>query len=103
MVTVATAGFGAVTIDRDFLADKAQRLGRLGSLLQRHQGGELGVGLELLLDLSELHELLRELVGVERTGRVLVLELRREQRQEGLEIAGNRVRIDARRGRARGR
>jgi hypothetical protein len=43
------------------------------ALLQRHQGCELGVGLELLLDLGEFHQLLGELVGVERTGRILVL------------------------------
>ena len=42
--------------------------------------------LELLLDAGELHELLGELVGVERIERVLVLQLRRQQRQKGLEI-----------------
>ena len=42
--------------------------------------GRLFVGLELLLDAGELHELLGELVGVERIERVLVLQLRRQQR-----------------------
>ena len=54
--------------------------------LQRNERGQLVVLLELLLDLRELHELLGELVGVERVERVLVLELRRQQCQEGLEI-----------------
>ena len=43
----------------------------------------------MLLDPGELHELLGELVGVERIERVLVLELRGQQRQKGLEIAGD--------------
>ena len=65
--------------------------GVLRGLLQRDQRGELVVGFELLLDLRELHELRGELVGVERIERVLVLELRGEQRQEGLEVAGDGV------------
>ncbi len=73
-------------VDRDGLADEHQRLGRLRGLLDLHQRGELIVGLELLLDLRELHELLGELVGVQRIERVLVLQLRGQQQQEGLEI-----------------
>ena len=50
--------------------------------------GELIVGLELLLDAGELDELLGELVGVQRIERVLVLQLRRQELQEGLEVSG---------------
>ena len=67
-------------------ADKASAVRRLRGLLQRNQRGELIVLLELLLDLRELHELLGELVGVQRIERVLVLELRRQQLQEGLKL-----------------
>ena len=35
------------------------------------------------------HELLGELVGVERIERVLVFQLRRQQLQEGREVAGD--------------
>ena len=72
-------------------------------LLQRNQRGELVVRLELLLDLRELHELLGELVGVERVERILVLELRGQQLQEGLEVAGDGLAIDADRAGLRGR
>lgn len=47
------------------------------------------MGFHLLLDLRELHELLRELIGVEWVQRVLVFQLRRQQLQECSEIAGN--------------
>ena len=40
-------------------------------------------GLHLLLDAGELHELLGELIGVERIERVLVFQLRGQQLQEG--------------------
>ena len=104
MLTVAGGGLGhrrdsrwRVPLDSgavapstaDRLADELERGGVLRGLLQRDQRGELVVGLELLLDLRELHELRGELVGVERIERVLVLELRGEQRQEGLEVAGD--------------
>jgi len=59
----------------------------LGGLLQRDQRGQLIVGLELLLDRSELHQLLSELVGVQWIERILVLQLRRQQCQEGLKVS----------------
>ena len=70
----------------------AQRLGRLRGLLQRDQRRQRVVGVELLLDAGEFDQLLGELVGVERIERVLVLQLRRQQRQEALEIAGDLLR-----------
>ena len=76
-------------VDHGGLADEAERLGRLRGLLKRYQRGELVVGLELLLDGSKFDQLLGELVGVQRIQRVLVLQLRGQQRQEGLEIAGD--------------
>ena len=63
-------------------AEEAHRGGRLRRLLQLDQRGELLVHVDLLLDLGELHELLGELVGVERFERVLVLQLRGQQPQE---------------------
>ena len=83
-----------VAVDRHGLTDILERLGRLRGLLQRHQRGKLVVGLELLLDLGELHELGGELVGVERIERVLVLELRREQFRNVWKFAGDRVGFD---------
>jgi hypothetical protein len=77
------------------LPDIAERLRRLRRLLQRDQGLELCVRLELLFDLCELHELLRELVGVQRIERVLVLQLRGQQLQEGGEVARERSRTVA--------
>ena len=65
-----------------------QRLRRLCGLLQRYQRGQLIVGLELLFDAGELHELLGELVGVQRIERILVLQLCREQRQKRLKVSG---------------
>src|SRR6185312_3701610 len=47
---------------------------------------EILVGVDLLLDPGELYQLLRELVGIHRRQRILVLQLRCEQRQEGVEI-----------------
>ena len=46
-----------------------------------------------MFDAGELHELLGELVGVERIQRILVLELRGEQRQKGLEVIRNSRRL----------
>ena len=43
---------------------------------------------DLLFDRSELHQLIGHLVGVQGVGRRLVLQLRRQQRQEGIEIPG---------------
>src|SRR6185312_5339323 len=71
------------------LADELQRLRRLRGLLQRNQRRQRVIGLELLLDAGELDELLGELVCVERVERVLILKLGRQQREEGLEIAGD--------------
>jgi hypothetical protein len=73
-------------VDRDVAADIDQRLRRLGALFDLHQRLQLLVRFELLLDAGKLHQLLGELVGVERIHRILVLELRGQQRQEGLEI-----------------
>jgi hypothetical protein len=42
-----------------------------------------------LFDAGKLHELCGKLVGVERIERVLILQLRRQQRQEGLEVVGD--------------
>ncbi len=47
------------------------------------------VGFHLLLDLRELHQLLGELIGVERIQRILIFQLRRQQLQERGEIAGD--------------
>ena len=85
---VGQRGGGARHVD--LLADKIESGGVLCGLLQRDQGAELGVGFELLLDLRERHELRGELVGVERREWVLVLELRGQQGQEGLEISRQR-------------
>jgi len=47
-----------------------------------------------LLDLSEFHQLLGELVGVERIERILIFQLRRQQLQERRKIAGDLGVID---------
>src|SRR6185295_20082386 len=57
---------------------------------------------DLLLDRGELHELLGELVGVERIERVLVLQLRGEKLQERVEVLRDR-RLDVRVAGDRGR
>src|SRR3546814_10709785 len=44
------------------------------------------------LDLAELHQLLREFVAVHRTGGILILQLRGQQREECVEIASQRRR-----------
>ena len=61
-------------------------------MTERDQRLQIVVGVDLLLDAGELHELLRELVGVHRAQRILVLQLRRQQRQERVEIAGELLR-----------
>ena len=48
---------------------------------------QIGVGVDLLLDLAVHHQLLGELVGIHRAGGILVLQLGGEQGQEGREIA----------------
>src|SRR5262249_22874958 len=69
--------------------DEPERRRRLLGLLQRDERRERRVHVDLLLDRGELHELLGELVGVKRRKRVLGLQLRGEQGQEGIEVAGN--------------
>src|SRR5690606_14334941 len=73
----------------DGLSDIADRVADADVLLRRQQLLEPAVHLDALLDLTELHELARELVRIERRQRVLMLELGREQRQEAVEIAGD--------------
>jgi len=58
----------------------------LRSLLQRDQGGQRIVGVDLLLDAGELDQLLSKLVGVERAQRILILQLSRQQLQEALKV-----------------
>jgi hypothetical protein len=52
------------------------------------------VAAKLLLDAGERNELLRELIGIERLKRILVLQLRGQQRQKRLEIGGKRLPAD---------
>src|SRR5690606_28544064 len=89
---VAPGGLAVLEPDRrpggggvaaDVLGGVAQAAGLVG--LQ--QGGQQVVGQQLLLDPGHLGQLGGELVGVHRRQRVLVLQLRGQQRQEGLEIA----------------
>ena len=79
----------------DGMADERQSRDRLVRRLQRYEIGQLAVGVDRLLNLAERDELAGELIGIERRERVLILELRRQQGQESLEIAaqpGNRRR-----------
>jgi len=69
------------------IADELQRRSGLLRLLQRDHGGERRVGIDLLLDRGKLHQLLGELVGIERRGRILVLQLGGQQLKEFVEIA----------------
>ena len=91
-VAVAVGQRRGAAVDHRGLADEAERLGRLRGLLQRYQRRQRVVGVELLLDAGEFDQLLGELVGVERIERVLVLQLRRQQGQEALEVAGDLLR-----------
>ena len=50
---------------------------------------------ELLLDPGELHELLGELVGIQRIQRILVLQLRGQQLQERREVSGDLLEASA--------
>ena len=79
-------------LDRDGRTEELHRLGRLGGLLQRNQGLQVRVLVDLLLDRGEFDELLGELVGVERGERILVLQLRGQQLQKRIEIAGDLLR-----------
>src|SRR6516162_3003084 len=74
---------------RDLAERMALAVDRLLRLLQRDQRAQRRVHVDLLLDRGELDELLGELVGVERRKWVLVLKLRGEQYQEGIEVAGD--------------
>jgi hypothetical protein len=61
----------------------------LRALFEGYQARQLIVGFHLLLDLSEFHGLLGELVGVERIQRILVFQLRRWKLQKRGKIAGD--------------
>src|SRR6185312_2345831 len=93
---------GAVEMDAvpgnlDALAEEARRLQQLVGLVGSDQRVELGVGVDLLLDLAELDELRGELGRVLRRQRVLVLQLRRQQREELVEGLADAERILRRR------
>src|SRR5262249_26874679 len=83
-----------LAVDRNRCTHKCERGRRLRGLLDRDERGELIVLLHLLLDLRELDELGGELVGVERVKRILVLELGRQQGEEGREVARDRGFVD---------
>jgi hypothetical protein len=61
-------------------------------LLQVDETLQIGVRVDLLLDRSEFDQLLRELIGIERIERILVLQLRGQQLQERIEITGQLLR-----------
>ena len=65
----------------------------IDELRTREQRVQGLVRLDLLLDRSELHELLRELVRVERIERVLVLELGRQKKEERIEVLRDRLAV----------
>jgi len=78
-------------IDHCSLADEGQRLCRLRGLPGSETSAvSWSLVLELLLDACELHELLGKLVSIQRIERILVLQLRGQQRQEGLEVPSQR-------------
>ncbi len=71
-----------------YLAPNERRAGReLGCLFQGDQPLKILVHGDLLLDRGELDQLIGHLVGVQWVGWALVLDLRRQQGQEGIEIA----------------
>jgi hypothetical protein len=49
---------------------------------------QVGVHVDLLLDRSKFDQLLRKLIGIERIEWILILQLRRQELQERIEIAG---------------
>jgi hypothetical protein len=53
---------------------------------------QIGVHVDLLLDRSKLDQLLRKLIGIERIERILVLQLRGQELQKRIEIAGELLR-----------
>ena len=77
-----------VAADRDGGTDELQCRGRLRGLLHRDQRLHVGVHVDLLLDRGEFDQLLSELTGIERGERILVLQLRGQQLEKGIEIAG---------------
>ena len=67
--------------EADLAEEFATDLHSLGLELVRRGPTQVSLlALPLLLDAGELHQLLGKLVGVERIERVLVLQLRRQQR-----------------------
>lgn len=74
--------------DRNRMANHGARLDQLPRLGKLDQLGQTGIGIDLLLDAGELHQFRGELVGVHRTGGVLVLQLGHQQLQKGLVILG---------------
>ncbi len=88
----------------DAVADIADRAVEAAGRLGRDQLVEPGVGAGLLFDLGEHRQLIGHLGRVHRIGRVLVLQLGREQGQKFLEvIIQRRRRIGARARLGRGR
>ena len=68
------------------LADQRRGGGQLGRLFQAQQALQVLVHGDLLFYRGELHQLIGHLVSIQRIGRALVLDLRGQQRQEGIEI-----------------
>ena len=73
-----------------FIPTKQAAVDAVDGARARQERVQRVVGFQLLLDRRELHELLRELVGVERIERALVLQLRRQEKQEGIEVLRDR-------------
>ena len=77
-----------VAADGDGRADQLQCRGCLGRLLHGDEALQVGVHVDLLLDRSKFDQLLRKLIGIERIEWILILQLRRQELQERIEIAG---------------
>ncbi len=110
IVRLAVAGDGAVKVQLAGLFVALESVAALppivtllpmncSALLQRNQRLQVGIHVDLLLDRGELDELLGELVGIERIERILVLQLRGEEREEFIEIAGELLHAGVSRGR----
>jgi len=65
----------AVAVECDRRTNKLQGLGCCRGLLQRDQRLHVGVHVDLLLDRRELDQLLSELIGIEWTEWILILQL----------------------------
>ena len=100
--TAADPALRGRAVDHDRGADEVERRRRLRGLVQRHQGRQGVIRLHLLLDRREFDQLLGELVGVHRAERILVLQLRRQQRQKALKVARDLRGSQCARGRGRG-